>query len=168
MELAAPAHAMDYSYRVYGSRSIVINAAGQIQPNEKAIFTGWWSCRATFSARKPPDGYLTPTAARCGARSIYRPLQRHTQERLSACVMLWANGALKSAPDTQIGVHNASIELADGSCTDPYSYGATGRSIHRLKHNTVAEGNRDWAAPAGQDPFSGSRPTAASRRITSL
>ena len=54
---------------------------------------------------------------------------------VSACVMLWANGALKSAaPDTQIGVHNASIELADGSCTDAYSYGATGRSIHAVQN----------------------------------
>ena len=37
--------------------------------------------------------------------------------------MLWANGALKSAaPDSQIGVHNASVELADGTSTGAYSY----------------------------------------------
>ena len=41
----------------------------------------------------------------------------------SACVMLLANGAVRSAaPDSQIGVHNASVELADGTSTGAYSY----------------------------------------------
>jgi hypothetical protein len=43
---------------------------------------------------------------------------------VSACVMLWGNGAVKSAVcHSQIGVQNASGELADGSRTDAYSYG---------------------------------------------
>src|SRR5271166_3298203 len=41
-EVAAPAHAMSYAYRLYGARSIVIDAVGKIEPDEKSIFVSWW------------------------------------------------------------------------------------------------------------------------------
>jgi hypothetical protein len=48
--------------------------------------------------------------------------------------MLWANGALKSsAPDSQIGVHNASVELADGTSTGAYSDASMTRAPRAAK-----------------------------------
>jgi hypothetical protein len=133
MGLAAPAHAIEYSYRLYGSRSIVIDAAGVIQPNERAVFVGWWYSLPRDIQRKKTAGWVFNSSGGIlsGAVDLGEIVARSgTNTRVaangicaSACVMLWANGALKSAaPDSQIGVHNASVQLPDGTSTGAYSY----------------------------------------------
>ena len=62
--LAVPAQAMEYSYRLYGPRSIVIDATGIIQPNEGANFFGWrYSLPRDIQRRKTAGWVFNSTVA---------------------------------------------------------------------------------------------------------
>jgi hypothetical protein len=119
--------------RKHGLRSIVNNAAGQIPPNEKrrsSLAAGAAARRSAQENRRM--GINSNRGSVSGAIDLDTIIARSGANTgiaargvcASACVMLWRNCAVKSAVShSQIGVQNASGELADGSRTDAYSYG---------------------------------------------
>jgi hypothetical protein len=128
--ITAPADAMTYSYRSVGQK-IVIDAVGEITPNESALLANWIlslppamlhtsvaavvfdspggnvleAKRLALSIRNMPDHPNTGVAA--GGMCA------------SACVLLWAAGEHKSvASNAVIGVHRTSMPT-DAVKADP-------------------------------------------------
>ena len=120
VEAGAPAHAMSYAYRLYGAHSIVIDAVGKIEPNERSIFVNWWYTLPLDIQNRKTLGWVfnSPGGSVIGALEIGRFIARaHANTGVaangvcvSACVLAWANGSVKSAaPDSRIGVHNVTV-----------------------------------------------------------
>ena len=124
VELGTPAHAMSYAYRLYGARSIVIDAVGKIESDERSIFVDWWYTLPLDIQNRKTVGWVfnSPGGSVVGAIEIARFIARgHANNGVaanglcvSACVLAWANGSVKSAaPDSRIGVHNVTINAAN-------------------------------------------------------
>jgi hypothetical protein len=135
LALAQPANAMSYSYRLYGNNQFIIEAAGEIMPDERTRYGDWLR-------RLPPEVsnrfiaaiiFSSSGGSTLGALDMAQVLMQTTLdtgvaqggECTSACVILWATGVGKSvAPDARIGVHQmeadghpleqSSRALADG------------------------------------------------------
>jgi hypothetical protein len=135
---------MDYSYRLFGSHGLVIDAVGEIVQDEKAVFVSWWySLPREIQLRKTVGWVFNSTGGSVpGAMDIGRFIARgHANTGVtasgvcaSACVLIWANGAVKSAaPTSHIGVHNTTAN--GGSGNDFVSFGAdtiTGKYLAAL------------------------------------
>jgi hypothetical protein len=108
---------MSYSWRAVGDH-IIIDAAGEIEPNEGAAFTAWvqyagpsWSGKkATAIILNSPGGNVVGGDGLAGV--IY---QHHLMTGVahggfcaSACVEAWASGIVKTVPsDGAVAVHHA-------------------------------------------------------------
>ena len=114
---ASSAHAMDYSYRVFG-KQIVIDATGEIEMDEASRLSNWlslsaqsWGHRRAYTiVFDSPGGamYGGVKMADIVARHGLNTGVAHGGECASACVMAWAAGVHKStATDARIGVHMA-------------------------------------------------------------
>ena len=112
---ASSAHAMDYSYRVFG-KQIVIDATGEIEMDEASRLFNWinaqrWGHRRAYTiVFDSPGGdmYGGVQMAAIVARVGLNTGVAHGGECASACVMAWAAGVHKStATDARIGVHMA-------------------------------------------------------------
>jgi hypothetical protein len=112
------ANAMTYSYRLWHGKA-VIDAVGEIQPNEATIFSNWLATtpfvRDHLSAAlvlNSPGGNVD--AAWWLGLQVYKARINTGVSAggicASACVFVWASGEHKSvAPDSRIGVHQPSI-----------------------------------------------------------
>jgi hypothetical protein len=118
-----PAHAMTYGWRTVGDH-IVIDASGEIEFNEKAIFTNWiisagpnWSGkRATAIIFNSPGGSVIGGDGLAGVIFQYHLITGVARggECVSACVEAWASGVTKTVPsDAGIGVHHVKALTAD-------------------------------------------------------
>jgi hypothetical protein len=112
---ASSAHAMDYSYRVFG-KQIVIDATGEIEMDEASRLSNWlsaqrWGHRRAYTiVFDSPGGdmYGGVQMATIVARQGLNTGVAHGGVCASACVMAWAAGVHKStATDARIGVHMA-------------------------------------------------------------
>ena len=110
--------AMTYSYRLKGSNAVVADLAGEIMPNEPAIFSNWLLRLPADILRKKlaavilnsPGGNVM-AAAKISDAIANLPDHPNTGVMeggscYSACVLIWAAGARKSVPASGvIGVH---------------------------------------------------------------
>ena len=126
--VASSAHAMEYSYRVFG-KQIVIDATGEIEMDEASRLSNWlsfsaqrWGHRRAYTiVFDSPGGYMSGglQMAAIVARHGLNTGVAHGGECASACVMGWAAGVHKStATDARIGVHMAAYGdqiAADGT-----------------------------------------------------
>jgi hypothetical protein len=112
---ASSAHAMDYSYRVFG-KQIVIDATGEIEMDEASRLFNWinaqrWGHRKAYTiVFDSPGGYMVGGVQMASVVERFRLNTgvAHGGECASACVMAWAAGVHKSsATDARIGVHMA-------------------------------------------------------------
>jgi hypothetical protein len=112
---ASSAHAMDYSYRVFG-KQIVIDATGEIGMDEASRLSNWLSTQRWGHRRAYTIVFDSPGGDMYGGVQIAAIVARHGLntgvahggECASACVMAWAAGVHKStATDARIGVHMA-------------------------------------------------------------
>jgi hypothetical protein len=150
--LAAPAHAMDYSYRLYGSHSIVIDAVGRIEGNEAELLVTFIRSLPQSVQNRRVAGFVfnSPGGNVSGAFAIAKFIHDHKPNTgvaaggacASACVIMWATGALKSAaPDSRIGVHNSSLDLSDTDDSESFD-------AENLSDALVAKYLAAWGAPA--------------------
>ena len=117
------AGAMDYSYRMSGQH-VVIDAKGQIEPDESTLFLNWTTTlppEINRLLRQPgndivfnsPGGFV---AGGFGLGKIIEewPLATGVAahgECLSACMLAWAAGVRKSAPrGVCLGVHHPTAD----------------------------------------------------------
>jgi hypothetical protein len=112
---------MDYSYRLYGQGSVVIDAVGEIQPNEAALFAAFERSlpRSVKGKHLALVVFDSPGGSVSGAIDLAKLIETVFRtntgvaeggECASACVLAWAVGAQKSAAsNSRIGVHNASV-----------------------------------------------------------
>jgi hypothetical protein len=119
----SPVSAMSYSWRTVGDH-IVIDAAGEIEFNEKAIFTNWivsagpnwngkYASAIIFNSR---GGSVIGGDGLAGVIYQYHLITgvAHGGLCASACVEAWASGVTKSvASDAGIGVHHVEAPTAD-------------------------------------------------------
>lgn len=126
------APAMEYSYRLYGGR-VVVDAVGEIEYDENALFRAWWHSLPSAIRRAPPIAWVfdSPGGNPNGAAEIGFDIAAFGANTgvaaggqcTSACVLMWANGAHKSAaPDSRIGVHNVRIPGVDDDGISAYSW----------------------------------------------
>jgi hypothetical protein len=129
---ASQASAMTYSWRSVGDH-IVIDAAGEIELNEKAAFSAWvvsagrnWSGRkATAIILNSPGGNMVGGDGLAGI--IYQNHMitgvAHGGFCASACVEVWASGTTKTVPtDGGVGVHHATGPKGDTNAEDATTY----------------------------------------------
>jgi hypothetical protein len=112
---------MEYSYRLYGQGSVVIDAVGEIQPNEAALFAAFGRTfpRSVKGKHLALVVFDSPGGSVSGAVGLAKLIETVFRtntgvaeggECASACVLVWAVGAQKSAaPNSRVGVHNVSI-----------------------------------------------------------
>lgn len=146
--MAAPrAHAMSYSYRMEEGQ-IVVNATGEIMPNEVDLFTQWASSLppAFLKANTPIAKFVfdSPGGNVVAAKSLALMIHNthgstdgkdgfNTEVArggmcASACVLLWAAGVHKSvAADARVGVHMTS--QGDSGDTSLFLNGMIGRDL---------------------------------------
>jgi hypothetical protein len=112
---ASCAHAMDYSYRVFGNQ-IVIDATGEIEVDEASRLFNWidaqrWRHRKAYTiVFDSPGGNMYGGVQMAGVVARFRLNTgvAHGGGCASACVMAWSAGVHKStATDARIGVHMA-------------------------------------------------------------
>ena len=127
----SPASAMSYSWRTVGDH-IVIDAAGEIEFNEKAIFTNWivsagpnWNGKkATAIIFNSPGGNVIGGDGLAGVIYQYHLITgvAHGGLCTSACVEAWASGVTKTVPiDGIVAVHHATSPRGDCSDADDIS-----------------------------------------------
>jgi hypothetical protein len=129
---ASPASAMSYSWRAVGDH-IAIDAAGEIELHEKAVFSAWvvnvaqnWSGRkATAIILNSPGGNMIGGDGLAGV--IYQNHMitgvAHGGFCASACVEVWASGTTKTVPtDGGVGVHHATGPRGDTDAEDVTTY----------------------------------------------
>jgi hypothetical protein len=96
---ASSAHAMDYSYRVFG-KQIVIDATGEIEMDEASRLFNWineqrWGHRKAYTiVFDSPGGYMVGGVQMASVVERFRLNTgvAHGGECASACVMAWAAG----------------------------------------------------------------------------
>jgi hypothetical protein len=122
--LASPsAYTMEYSYRMDGSSSIVIDAVGDISQDEDAIFAAWFSSLPSDVTNHSIQAFIfnSPGGSVLGAVKLSVQIKRFQfnsgvapgGECTSACILPYALGQQKSiAFDGRIGVHEAVSEEA--------------------------------------------------------
>jgi hypothetical protein len=137
---AASANAMTYSYRMAG-RQIVVNATGEIMPNETELMTQWTVTLPVAIQHTPIAAFVfNSTGGNVLEAKRLAVAIRNGDERpntgvaaggmcASACVLLWAAGAHKSvAADSRVGVHMTSLG-DDASQTSLLLNGMIGRDL---------------------------------------
>lgn len=137
---ASSADAMTYSYRKVG-QSIVVDAVGEIMPNELELFQQWgWSLRMAI-LKAPVAAFIfnSPGGNVVAAKSLalmIRNMPDHANTGVvsggtcaSTWVLLWAASAHKSvAADSRVGVHMTSLG-DDASQTSLLLNGMMGRDL---------------------------------------
>ena len=141
---ASSAQAMDYSYRLYKGH-ITIDASGVIEKDEpfhliNFIKTLPVDVRALLTDKKSGNAMVFNSGGGLVIEGLAIGVfieQHHLTtgvaaggECSSACVLAWAMGVRKSAaPDSRIGVHNATMngEAGTGTADRLSSLGVTGR-----------------------------------------
>ena len=119
----SPASAMSYSWRAVADH-IVIDAAGEIELNEKAAFTAWvqyaapnWSGKkATAIIFNSSGGNVIGGDGLSGVIYQYHLITgvAHGGVCASACVEAWASGVTKTVPiDGIVAVHHATSPRGD-------------------------------------------------------
>jgi hypothetical protein len=131
------AEAMDYSYRLYKGR-VVIDATGRIEKDEHTRFLDFLKTLPPGVLGKRGNAVVFNSDGGSvlegyGVGFYIKSYQFATGvavggECSSACVLAWAMGTRKSsAPDSHIGVHNATLNGEAGRTTDRLSsLGVTG------------------------------------------
>ena len=128
----SPASAMSYSWRALGDH-IVIDAAGEIEFNEKAIFTNWivsagpnWNGKkATAIILNSPGGNVLGGDGLSGVIYQHHLITgvAHGGVCASACVEAWASGVTKTVPiDGIVAVHHATSPRGDQDADDITQY----------------------------------------------
>ena len=123
MLISARAYAMEYSYRVVGPSSILVDASGEIRSDEDIIFGTWYTSLPNDITNYSIDAFIfnSPGGSVLGAvklTSQIRQFHFNTSvaaggECTSACILPYALGEQKSiAVDGHIGVHEAVNEAA--------------------------------------------------------
>lgn len=117
--LASPAGAMDYSYRLDGQRSYVIDASGPIEEHEGEHMMAWLASLPRDIKARHIAAFIfnSPGGSVPGAWDLWNNLWPTVVTGVaaggtcaSACVIVWAKGARKyAAPDSRIGVHGSSV-----------------------------------------------------------
>jgi hypothetical protein len=127
---AAPAHALTYGWRPVGDH-VVIDASGNVEHDEKAIFAswvvsagpGWGGKKATAIILNSGGGDAVGGDGLAGVIHQAGMITgvAHNGVCASACVEIWASGVVKTVPtDGRVGVHRAdapSLELANFATT---------------------------------------------------
>jgi hypothetical protein len=123
MLISSRAYTMEYSYRVVGSNSILIDASGDIERDEDIIFATWYTSLPNDMANRSIDSFVfnSPGGSVLGAVKLSAQIEHFRfntgvaagGECTSACILLYALGQEKSiAFDARIGVHEAANEEA--------------------------------------------------------
>jgi hypothetical protein len=129
---ASPASAMTYSWRAIGDH-IVIDAAGDIELNEKTAFASWieythqnWGgLKATAIILNSDGGSVVGGDGLAGVIYQHHLLTgvAHGGFCASACVEVWASGVIKTVPfDGRIGVHHATVQGNDDQADNGTRY----------------------------------------------
>ena len=131
---------MTYSYRMAG-RQIVVNATGEIMPNETELMTQWTVTLPVAIQHTPIAAFVfNSTGGNVLEAKRLAVAIRNGDEHpntgvaaggmcASACVLLWAAGAHKSvAADSRVGVHMTSLG-DDASQTSLLLNGMIGRDL---------------------------------------
>jgi hypothetical protein len=137
---ASSANAMTYSYRMVGPK-IVVDAVGEITPNETELMTQWMVTLPVAIQHTPIAAFVfnSPGGNVLEAKRLavaIRNADEHPNTGVaaggmcaSACVLLWAAGAHKSvAADSRVGVHMTSLS-DDASQTSLLLNGMIGRDL---------------------------------------
>jgi hypothetical protein len=127
---------MSYSYRLDGAKGLVIDASGEIVQAEKEIFRAWlvrvFDPISKKTGRSPLGIVLNSSGGSVeGAADMFDAIEWINAEYAkqgkpvlntgvawggtcaSACVLVWAAGAQKSAaPDSRVGVHQVTNQSA--------------------------------------------------------
>jgi hypothetical protein len=137
---ASSANAMTYSYRMVGPK-IVVDAVGQIMPNEAELMTQWMVTLPVAIQHTPIAAFVfnSPGGNVLEAKRLAVAIHNADEHPntgvaaggmcTSACVLLWAAGAHKSvAADSRVGVHMTSLS-DDASRTSLLLNGMIGRDL---------------------------------------
>jgi hypothetical protein len=123
MLISSRAYTMEYSYRIVGSNSILIDASGDIERDEDVIFATWYTSLPNDVTNHSIDEFIfnSPGGSVLGAVKLSAQIgQFHFNtgvaaggECTSACILPYVLGQQKSiALDARIGVHEAANEEA--------------------------------------------------------
>lgn len=115
------ANAMDYSYRLIGSDTVIVDAEGMIMPNEADVMTAWMKTVPKAVRDRPNFAMVlnSPGGNPFAAFTIGETVRKAGGNTgvaehgtcASACVIVWAAGVRKSASESsQIGVHGAYLD----------------------------------------------------------
>jgi hypothetical protein len=149
---AVPANAMDYSYRLIGRDTVIVDSTGEIGPYEKQTFANWAITLPRGVLIRPNSGIVlnSPGGNPFGAAAFAEALRKAGNNTgvaeggicASACVIIWAAGVHKSvSASSRIGVHGASFAGANINASNKQMFeGATSRAL--------AVTLREYGAPA--------------------
>jgi hypothetical protein len=115
------ANAMNYSYRLIGGDTAIIDAKGMIEPNEGDVMTAWLKTVPKKVRTRPNFAMVldSPGGNPFAAFTIGEMVRKAGGNTgvaehgvcASACVIIWAAGVRKSASQSsQIGVHGAYLD----------------------------------------------------------